>query len=62
MSFFFLSQKKLMDKANLLKSKVKPEERASIQKSLFWILFINSKFKKKINSQYKRGLVLYLNK
>ena len=37
MSFFFLflSRKILMDKANLLKSKVKPEERASIQKKLF---------------------------
>lgn len=37
MSFFFLfsSRKILMDKANLLKSKVKPEERASIQKILF---------------------------
>ena len=32
---FFLSKKKLMDKATLLKSKVKPEERASIQKNLF---------------------------
>ena len=31
MSFFFKS-KKLMDKATLLKSRVKPEERASIQK------------------------------
>ena len=37
-----------MDKANLLESEVKPEERASIQKSLFWILFINEKVKIKL--------------
>lgn len=30
-----------MDKANLLKSKVKPEERASIQKIYFEFFFIN---------------------
>ena len=32
---FFFKLKKLMDKAILLKSKVKPEERAFIQKTLF---------------------------
>lgn len=39
MSFFLflilIKSKKLMDKAKLLESKVKPEERASIQKNNF---------------------------
>lgn len=33
--FYMLKSIKLMDKAKLLESKVKPEERASIQKNVF---------------------------
>jgi len=45
MSCFFKSKNKLMDKATLLKSKVKPEERASIQKKSFEFFLLMKKLK-----------------
>lgn len=43
--FFILKSKKLMDKAKLLESKVKPEERASIQKIDFEFFLLIKKLK-----------------